>query len=205
MFLSQLILLLIVVTSFLYIKFILTNRRLLLFFPLLLITPWFWMLFFGEPPISHLINIKGEGSILLSNIDLVLSYKYLFFEGESTLFSIVGSHGYFLLSFITLIITGIWICVNSNQATLRKLAVLLPISIITSALLVNLLGFLSFYLFLPILSLFATIGLLKFIDYLKTKNGIFIRALIYINFLLIFYEAFRLIRVIQVQMGILNA
>lgn len=158
----------------------------------------------GEPPLLHLLNVKGQGSIIFNNLEIVLSYRNLFFESNPVLFYIVGNHGYFLLSFLPLIISGIWISLNSTNLFAKKIVLIFPIFIFISAFLVHLIGLLSVYILLPVLTYFATIGFTKFVTLLKKDSNKIIRVFIIINIILIFYESVRLLRVIQVQFGILN-
>ncbi|EKD90284.1 MAG: hypothetical protein ACD_31C00039G0001, partial [uncultured bacterium] len=116
-----------------------------------------------------------------------------------------GEHGYFLPSFLPLIIFGLWLSIKSKMRPAKKLLILLVSGLILSFVLSRWFGLLSVVLFLPTLSVLATLGFLELISIFKDKSTLlFVKAIIFVNICLILYESIRLFHTIQVQQKLLN-
>lgn len=204
MFYSKFLLIIILIIIYFCVRFYSRKNFFLFYLLTLLITPWAWILLTGEPPFAHLINLPLEKTNIIELFEIIFSYKYMFFEGYPGIFHIVGNHGYFLPSFIPLIIVGIWVSISSPLKLYRRLIFLLPILLIFSILFTFVVGLISIFVFVPLLSFFATIGLIKYLDEITKGDNSVLKALIISNIILIIYESVRLMRVLQIQYGLLN-
>ena len=171
----------------------------------LLITPWFLTIILGKPTLLELLETRPPQSIISANIAFMTSTDLMFFRGEPRLIYAVGEHGYFLPSFLPLIIFGLWLSIKSKMRPAKKLLILLVSGLILSFVLSRWFGLLSVVLFLPTLSVLATLGFLELISIFKDKSTLlFLKAVIFVNICLILYESIRLFHTIQVQHKLLN-
>ena len=171
----------------------------------LLITPWFLTIILGKPTLLELLETRPPQSIISANIAFMTSTDLMFFRGEQRLIYAVGEHGYFLPSFLPLIIFGSWISIKSKSGPTKKLLILLISGWLLSFVLSRWFGLLSAALFLPTLSVLATLGFLELISIFKDRSTLlFVKAVIFVNIFLIFYESIRLFHTIQVQHKLLN-
>src|SRR3989338_7602555 len=171
----------------------------------LLITPWFLIIILGKPTLLELLETRPPQSIISANIAFMTSTDLMFFRGEPRLIYAVGEHGYFLPSFLPLIIFGLWISIKSKRGPAKKLLILLISGLLSSFVLSRWFGLLSVVLFLPTLSVLATLGFLELISIFKDRSTLrFVKAIIFVNICLILYESIRLFHTIQVQHKLLN-
>jgi len=171
----------------------------------LLITPWFLTVILGRPTILELLETKPPRFIISTNIAFMTSTDLMFFRGEPRLTYAVGEHGYFLPSFLPLIILGLWISIKSKRGSTKRLLILLISGLLLSFVLSRWFGLLSVVLFLPTLSVLATLGFLELISIFKDRSTLrFVKAIIFVNISLILYESIRLFHTIQVQHKLLN-
>ena len=171
----------------------------------LLITPWFLIIILGKPTLLELLETRPPQSIISANIAFMTSTDLMFFRGDPRLIYAVGEHGYFLPSFLPLIIFGLWISIKSKRGPAKKLLILLISGLLSSFVLSRWFGLLSAALFLPTLSVLATLGFLELISIFKDRNTLpLVKAVIFVNICLILYESIRLFHTIQVQHKLLN-
>src|SRR3990172_9649091 len=91
----------------------------------LLITPWFLTIILGRPSLLELLETKPPRFIISTNIAFMTSTDLMFFRGEPRLIYAVGEHGYFLPSFLPLIIFGLWLSIKSKMTPAKNLLILL--------------------------------------------------------------------------------
>lgn len=160
-----------------------------------MLSPWVWMLFFGEPPLGHLLSLKLNDWSIMAAMSQILSFENIFFRNSDKVFFITGELGFLLPSFIILIFLGLWYFLTTKKGVLRVFAVFMLFSFFLcySA------GFLAFFLILPFLSVFAAVGFSKILEY--GQENLFLRVLFLLNFFLLIYEGLRMFRIIQIQLA----
>ncbi len=176
---------------------------LLIHLTLLLLTPWFLILLFGKPTISDYLYNKPRQLSISNNFSILTSSDLLFFESFPKLKYSVGDYGDFLPSFMPLIVIGFWGFLTSKSSSERKVLMIFCVLLILSCLLFYKIGYLSSIIFLIFLSIFATNGLLKFINLFKTKRrDLVLKSLIMINLMFIVYESLRLFHSLNIQLNL---
>lgn len=178
----------------------LNKRFLLIFFFLLLLTPWTYNLFLGKPTLFDYILGKPNDISIIRNLAYVVSTDLLFFRNFPNLDYVVGDYGNFLPSFMPIIVTGFWFFLTSKKLKEKRIVFIFLGALVTSSLLFYLIGYLSVLVFNAFLSILATFGFVKFISILRErKTKIFIKSLIILNFLLIIYESLRLFHSLNIK------
>jgi len=181
--------------------FIFKNRGLLVMnLFLMFISPWIWTIILNAPTIPELSHTFPKNTTISDFVEQTVSWDYLFFHGSDQLFYAVGEHGYFLLSFLPLLIFGFWYLLRSSDQKQRLIvtafATLLMLALFAS----KFIGLLAAFLFVPNLSIVAAIGLFRLITLFSQKRTpLTVKLLVIANIFWIAYEALRLLRVIQVR------
>jgi len=173
----------------------LISDKKILFFHLILtfISPWFLILFFGQFP----FNMPSE-KILKCNQNswgraCLLSSEFLFFLGDPRENLHIENQGFFLLSTLPLILTGLYISVSKNKAKYKLTILALGIGLIISFFVEKNPNLASSLWYLPILGVFGTIGVYHWFNYFHNKKTWNItKLLIVLNLIWISYEALRL-------------
>jgi len=176
-------------------------RFVLIHLLLLLITPWIYTLVLNKPTLIDYLNAKPLQFSFLKNFALITSTDFIFFENFTKLKYIVGEHGGLLPSFIPLVLAGLWSLLSDKDK--KNLVVsLFFVLILLGSLFLQFVGYLAVFPFLSLLSVFSTLGLIKFIKIFKLKTSPIAEALILANIIMIIYETLILFHNINVQMSL---
>ncbi len=170
------------------------DKKILLFHLILtFISPWFLILFFGQFP----FNIPSE-KILKCNQNswgraCLSSGEFLFFLGDPRENLHIEDQGFFLLSTLPLILSGLYISVSKNETKYKLTILVLLIGFIISFFVGKNPNLASSLWFLPILGIFGTIGTYHWFNYLFNKTKWYvIKLLIALNLIWLSFEILRL-------------
>lgn len=178
----------------------LNKRFLIVFFFLLLLTPWTYNLFLGKPTLFDYIMSKPNNISIIRNLAYVVSTDFLFFRNFPNLNYVAGDFGNFLPGFMPIIVTGFWFFLTGKKLKEKRIIFIFLGVLVISSLLFYLVGYLSALVFNAFLSILATFGFVKFVSVLKErKTKFFIKGLIILNLLLIIYESLRLFHSLNIQ------
>jgi len=174
----------------------------ILFFHLIFtfISPWFLILFFGQFP----FNMASEKILKCNQITqgraCFLSTEFLFFLGDPRENLHIEDQGFFLLSTLPLIMSGLYISISKNETKYKLTILALIIGLVISFFVEKNPNLASGLWFLPILGIFGTLGVYRWFNYLFNKKNLqIIKLLIVLNLIWISYEALRLYLVLMLH------
>lgn len=195
---TLLIALLITLSTLVIIRRLFPKQSLIWFhFFLLASTPWLLTLFLAHPPLSPIPQEKSLYARLSDNLSYLTSFDFLFFYGDRRPGYGTGEHGVFLLSFLPLIVTGLYACLTSSKKPLRLIPLWLVSGLAIAVTLTSVAGLPSALWFLPQLSLLTTIGANSLLNLLKSRqSSLATKSLIGLNFAFLVYEVIRLYQII---------
>lgn len=146
-------------------------KFLILQLALLLITPWFLVLILGQPSLAPLPRNTSLLKQVSANLSYLTSDEFLFFTGDGRPDYGTGEHGVFLLSFLPLILIGVY----RSRLILWYLLVGVAIAVIFG----NVAGLPASLWYLPVLSISATIGATRMISLFKWATPLYVFWLAY--------------------------
>ena len=126
---------------------------------LLLATPWFLTLILSRPSLAPLPRTLPWLEQISANLAYLTSDEFLFFAGDGRPGYGTGEHGVFLLSFLPLILIGVY----QSRLILWWLLAGVAIAVVFG----NVAGLPAALWYLPALSILATIGATRIIPLLK--------------------------------------
>ena len=169
----------------------------LVYFSLLLATPWLIILIIGRPSLTPPTSNKLVCNQASSNASCLTSLEFLFFQTDSRYHYGIKDYGVFLPSFIPAFLIGLWATINRSNKKHLSITLILITGLILTVLISKDSGFLSVLWSVVPISVLATLGFYKMLYGLMSKqSGLTVKTFVLLNFGLLVYETARFYQII---------